>query len=242
MANKNKFIFASMSPIRQVTHVIFDVDGLLLDSERLYTRCFQRIFAEYGKGFPLAFKARLMGLSATKSASLCVSEFDIPVTAEVFLQQMLTEQLIEFPNTELMPGARELVEHLHAVRVPMGVATSSKKATFAVKTGHHQDVFSKMMVTVNGDDPAVKEAKPAPDIFLEAAKRMNVHPTACLAFEDSPNGVRAALAAGMRVIWIPDTSLDFFSDHADLYNDENVHRYTSLKEVDLALFGLPHRE
>lgn len=229
----------TQGPIK-VTHVIFDMDGLLLDSERLYTRAYSRVFGWYGKVFTSDFKARLMGLSEQRSTALCLSEFDIPLSADEFIGLVRAEQMKEFPHTELMPGAHELVDHLHQAGIPMAVATSSKKLTYQVKTKRHQErIFSKMLLIVNGDDPAVREGKPAPDIFLEAAKRAGAAPECCLAFEDSANGVRAALAAGMRVIWIPDPGLNYQVEHGDLFKHEMVHRYESLTKVDLSLFGLP---
>lgn len=224
----------------QVTHVLFDMDGLLLDSERLYTRVFSRVFGWCGRDFPLDFKARLMGLSEQKTAALCVSEFGLPLTDSEFITMVRAEQRKEFPQTELMPGAQALVDHLYRTGVPMAVATSSKRATYQIKTKNHQEtLFSKMRLVVNGDDPAVREGKPAPDIFLEAARRAGAVPEGCLVFEDSPNGVRAALAAGMRVAWIPDPTLNYRAEHGDLFGHEMVHQFQSLLEVDLSIFGLP---
>lgn len=232
-------VMEAQAPIR-VTHVIFDMDGLLLDSERLYTRAYSRVFGWYGQVFTSDLKARLMGLSEQRSTALCLSECAIPLSADEFTRAIRAEQMKEFPHAELMPGAQEIVDHLHHAGIPMAVATSSKKLTYQVKTKRHQErTFSKMLLIVNGDDPAVREGKPAPDIFLEAAKRAGAAPADCLAFEDSANGVRAALAAGMRVIWIPDPELDYQAEHGDLFTHGMVHRYESLTTVDLALFGLP---
>jgi (DL)-glycerol-3-phosphatase len=103
-------------------------------------------------------------------------------------------------------GVARLVAHLHAHGVPMAVATSSHRHHFNLKTAHHAAVFSCMDAVVTGDDPAVARGKPSPDIFLLAATRFRQPPASpahVLVFEDAPNGVLAAVAAGMPVVMVP---------------------------------------
>ena len=101
------------------------------------------------------------------------------------------------------PGARELLDYLHARGIPCAIASSSPMAiidaTVAAQGWDHY-----FQTHVCGDD--VVDGKPAPDIYLEAARRLNVDPAACLTLEDSPNGARAAVAAGMICYAIPDPS------------------------------------
>ena len=91
-----------------------------------------------------------------------------------------------YPKAGLLPGIDELVSGFESRNVPMAICTSSNSSAVEVKRLYHQDLFSKMKVVVTGDDPSVKEGKPAPDIFLEGARRLGVDPTKCLVFEDSP--------------------------------------------------------
>ncbi|KAI3981891.1 hypothetical protein MKX01_041154 [Papaver californicum] len=104
-----------------------------------------------------------------------------------------------------------LINHLKEYGVPIAVATGSHKRHFELKTQKHGEIFSKMHHIVTGDDPEVKQGKPAPDVFLAAARRFEESPvdlTKILVFEDAPSGVAAAKNAGMYVVMVPDLRLD----------------------------------
>lgn len=212
---------------------IFDMDGLLLDTETIYTTCFQTLYASFGRTFPISFKGRLMGTSAIEGATLCVQEHQLPLTPEEFVRQAKALQVPAFVGCQALPGALELVTRL-ATRpgLRLALATGSLRETFLVKTQGHGALIEKMQAIVTGDDPAVRRAKPAPDIFLEAALRIAVRPEECIAFEDSPNGVRAALAAGMRVVWVPDPQLNHAAEHSDLFAHPNVLVLESLDHFE----------
>jgi pseudouridine-5'-monophosphatase len=184
------------------------MDGLLLDTEGIYTEATQRIAGRYGKVFDWTVKRDTIGLCAMASARQVVDTMALPMTAAEFLHERDALLRSRFPAARAMPGARALVEHLARHGVPMAVATSSGRELFDIKTQRHQDWFRHFGAIVTADDPVVGAAKPAPDLFRVAAQRIHADPAHTLAFEDSPFGVQAAVAAGMRVIAVPDPQMD----------------------------------
>ena len=190
-----------------VTAVVFDMDGVLLDTERLYTEATQQIVGRFGKVFDWSIKGNMIGRPARDSARYLVEALALPITPDDYLRER--EALFEtlMPTAEAVPGARALVEALDARGVPMAVATSSASRLFDLKITRHRDWFARFRVVVNGDDPRIGHGKPAPDIYLLAARELGIVPEGCLAIEDAPAGVASARAAGMQVIAVPDPAL-----------------------------------
>jgi pseudouridine-5'-monophosphatase len=216
----------------KIEAVIFDMDGLLLDTEIFYTEVTQLITRRFGKVFDWSVKSQMIGLPAQQSARYLVETLQLPITPEQYLEEREDLLAERFPNARAKPGARALVEHLHSNRIPQAVATSSTRALFELKTCRH-DWFGYFDRIVTGDDPQVKQGKPAPDIFLTAAQRLGVEPACCLVFEDAPSGVRAALAAGMSIVAVPEPEMD-----KTLYHD--AHQVLeSLRQFQPAHWQLP---
>jgi pseudouridine-5'-monophosphatase len=212
---------------------LFDMDGLLLDTEIIYTEVTQIVVGKFGKTFDWSVKANMIGLPSLISARYLVTELNLPITAETYLQER--DQLLKdkFPDCKPMPCAEKLIRHLHQHQIPIAVATSSNKSLFEIKTVNHQSWFELFDIVVTGDDPEVKNGKPAPDIFQVAAARLGASAENTLVFEDAPSGLAAGNAAGMRVIVVPDPNMK----RSRYQSAERI--YESLNQFDPAEFMLP---
>jgi HAD superfamily hydrolase (TIGR01509 family) len=180
--------------------VVFDVDGLLLDSEQLWDEVREELARERGGRWHERAQRDMMGMSSPEWSRYMHEVIGLPeppkeISAEVV--RRLEERYRE--HLPLLPGAREAVERI-AARWPLGLASSSNRELIdlALEQG---DLARFFRVTVSSEE--VERGKPAPDVYLEAARRIGVDPTRAAAVEDSHNGIRSAKAAGMRVVAIP---------------------------------------
>lgn len=186
---------------------IFDLDGVLLDTEPLYTQATRHIAARFGKNFDWELKRQTMGGNARNGARLVIDTLALPLDVDQYLSERFALLLELFRATTPIPGAPAWIEVLRQLGLPIAVGTSSERRLCDVKWASHswlRDLDPK----VCGDDPEVRHTKPEPDIFLVAAAKLGVDPAECVVFEDSPAGVTAARAAGMQVIVIKAAELD----------------------------------
>ncbi len=180
--------------------VVFDLDGVLLDSEQLWDEVREELARERGGRWHDRAQADMMGMSSREWSRymhdvIGLAEPPEQINAEVVrrLQARYREQL------PLLPGAREAVERL-AARWPLGLASSSNREIIDLVL-EQSGLARFFRATVSSEE--VERGKPAPDVYLEAARRLGVAPELCAAIEDSRNGIRSARAAGMCVIAIP---------------------------------------
>ena len=197
-----------------IKSILFDMDGLLLDTESIYTEVTQMIVGRYGKVFDWSVKSHMIGRDSYDAASYLVKALDLPFEPEFYLEERNALLDERFPHSKPKAGAPLLIQTLSEKNIPIAVATSSNQRHFELKTRNHQDWFKYFDTVVTSNHPEVERAKPAPDIFLIAAKTLGYEPENCLVFEDAPSGIQAANAAGMQVIAVPDPNMshDAFLD------------------------------
>jgi pseudouridine-5'-monophosphatase len=209
------------------------MDGLLLDTEDLYTLCVNLVLEKYQRPqLPWSIKAKLQGRPGPVANKLFHDWAQLPITQQEYIEQFYALQAQHFPNTQPLPGIPELLSHLGRTRywdlqkptttspqphrVHIALATSSHATNFRLKTSHLTELFSVFTTPrrVLGDDPRIPpgRGKPLPDIYHLALQTINdslpagerpITPAECLVFEDSVPGVEAGRRAGMRVVWVP---------------------------------------
>jgi pseudouridine-5'-monophosphatase len=193
---------------RPIQNVIFDLDGVLLDTEPLYTKAIAEVAARYGKVYDWSIKSQCIGRGTLEAARVITEGLQLPLSPEALVRERDGTLLALLANADPMPGAEAFTRALADRRIPLGIATSSEGAIFAVKAAKHRPWLSIFAAVVCGDDRRVRRSKPAPDIFLAAAADLGADPATCVVFEDSPYGVEGALAAGMQVVALPDPAMD----------------------------------
>jgi HAD superfamily hydrolase (TIGR01509 family) len=182
---------------------VFDMDGLLIDSERAISEAWMAGARALGFKLEMADFLRVVGTASQQSTAMLIeimgSEEAMRATAAK--AHALLPQAGGGPVFPLKTGALPLLEALHAAGIPCGVASSSAVAEIRHRLGH-VDVLKYFRCVTGGDE--VTHGKPDPALYLLAAARLGVAPEDCIAFEDSENGARAAQAAGVRVVIVPD--------------------------------------
>jgi HAD superfamily hydrolase (TIGR01509 family) len=183
-----------------VTAVVLDMDGVLIDSEQLWDEVREQLARERGGGWHERAQAEMMGMSSTEWSRYMHDVIGLAEPPEEINAEVVRRLLARYQESlPVMPGAVAAVERL-AARWPLGLASSSNREVIDTVL-ELAGIAHLFRATVSSEE--VEHGKPAPDVYLEAARRLGVDPTSCAAVEDSANGIRSARAAGMRVIAIP---------------------------------------
>src|SRR5476649_2912837 len=187
---------------RPVAAVVFDMDGLLFDTEKLYAQAALSAARQVGCELSMDVFHRIVGTTLQENRRVLLAHYGDSYPFEelrvIWAQHF---QVLAETDLALKPGALELLDLLDRLALPRAIATSSSHATVWHHLSSHDLVGRFHEVVAHGDYLA---SKPAPDPFLKAAERLCVDPRDCLALEDSLNGVRSASAAGMMTVMVPD--------------------------------------
>ena len=203
--------------------VIFDMDGVLLDSEPLHYEAVRQILAEQGVEFPLDDYFRYLGTTLTSTWDDLCARYPITMPFQAFESRYNADVLVQYQaGAPLIGGARELVATLYDSGIPIAVASSSHREWVeAALTGAGlREYFSQ---TTAGDE--VSMGKPSPEIYLKAAEKLGIDPSQCIAVEDAPAGVESANAAGMKVVLVRSE----LTSGMDLTSDWQVNDLTEFK-------------
>ncbi|XP_021722820.1 bifunctional riboflavin kinase/FMN phosphatase-like isoform X1 [Chenopodium quinoa] len=212
------------NPVKKtVSSVILDLDGTLLNTDQLVTDVLKSFLVKYGKQWDGREAHRIVGKTPPEASSAVVEAYELPCTAEEFAKAFTPMFSDHLSNIKPLPGANRLINHLHGHGIPMALASNSPRPFIEKKLSYNQGWKELFSAVIGGDE--VKSGKPSPDLFLEAANRLNVQPSSCLVIEDSLPGVTAGKAAGMEVIAVPSLP-------------KQSHLYTMADKVINSLFDL----
>jgi HAD superfamily hydrolase (TIGR01509 family) len=194
---------AVYTDITPVEAVIFDLDGVILDTEELWDEVREGLARERGGRWSDRAQADMMGMSSPEWSAYMHDVVGLPEPPEEINREVVARMLDRYSERlPLIDGAVDAVERI-ATRWPLGLASSSNRELIdrALEVSGLAPLFR---ATVSSEE--VPRGKPAPDVYLETARRLGVDPAAAAAIEDSANGIRSAHAAGMRVIAIPNAA------------------------------------
>jgi HAD superfamily hydrolase (TIGR01509 family) len=180
--------------------VVFDLDGVLIDSEQAWDDARQEVVAESGGTWTPQASRAMMGMSSKEWAAYLRDELGVDLTADEINDRVVERLLAVYRDAlPVIPGAREAVARL-GDRWTLGLASSSNREVIDLVLDG-LGVTDRFAATVSSEE--VARGKPAPDVYLEAVGQLGARPAACVAVEDSENGIRSAHAAGLRVLAIP---------------------------------------
>ena len=181
--------------------VVFDMDGLMLDSERAINECMARAASDLGHDLPASLWLQMIGGGDGLCRRLLTERIGANATVELLARAEAMYDVVADAGIDHRPGIVDLLDWLVARGIPRAVATSTRRP-LAMRKLAAAGLLPYFDAVATSSDVAAQ--KPAPDVYLLAASKLGVAPARCLVLEDSPTGVRAALAAGMTPVQVPD--------------------------------------
>jgi HAD superfamily hydrolase (TIGR01509 family) len=205
--------------------VIFDLDGVLADSEPWWNNIDEKLLAEYGVTYHGEHHRNVLGVSYRLAVEFYKKAFGLPAPTEELMRRRAEIAIDFFANrVGLFPSATDVLQELRRMNLRLAVATSSVSASARPFLDRHQ-LTAFFDVIVTGDE--IERGKPHPDIYMRATKKLRLAPDACLVIEDALSGIAAAKAANIRIAAIPDTR---FVDPRE-YQKEADYVLGSLSEI-----------
>lgn len=201
---------------RPIRGVLFDMDGLVLDSEKLYSRFWREACLFYGHDMSYEQSLKMRALNRHLGEAMLKSFFG-PDTDYIKLRTKrieLMDAFVEREGVELKPGIRELMAHLREKNIPAAIASSSPLPRIRSHLSRH-GLDVQFAALCSGHD--VPNGKPAPDIYQYAANRLGLKPEECMALEDAPSGITSAYRAGCLTVMVPDQDQPRSEEKAMLY-------------------------
>lgn len=193
-----------MSESGAIKAVLFDMDGVILDTERIHIEGWKTVCGNAGISVDEDFLVKLRGANQEYQKKVFQEAFGEAVPFDMLRRQRRDYSMARFEadGVAAKPGYSELTAWLREQEIPYALCTSTEMET-AARLLSLAGLPCDFAATVTGMEPA--HSKPAPDVFLLAAEKLGVRPEDCVVMEDSPNGVQAGCAAGCRVVMVPDT-------------------------------------
>ncbi|XP_050215002.1 bifunctional riboflavin kinase/FMN phosphatase [Mercurialis annua] len=220
------------TPLKKLASgVILDLDGTLLNTDGIVSEVLKVFLVKYGKQWDGREGNRIVGKTPLEAAAAIVEDYKLPCPTEEFIAEITPMFSDQWRKIKALPGANRLIKHLRVHNVPMALASNSPKANVESKISYHEGWKESFSVIIGGDE--VKSGKPSPEIFLEAARKLNIKPSSCLVIEDSLPGVMGGKAAGMEVVAVPSIPKQ---SHLYTAADEVIN---SLLDLHLENWGLP---
>jgi len=213
----------------RIEAVIFDLDGVIVDTAVFHYQAWQQLAREFGFEFSEKHNERLKGVSRLESLEILLEVGGIVIHSDEEKEKLATkknnwyrELILKMTPGDLLPGAKEFLQELKGAGYKIAIGSSSKNATTILERIKYLDYFDAIV-----DGNKIKNSKPDPEVFLKAAAELGIKPGNCVVFEDAQAGVEAAIRAGMKTVGVgsPETLSE-----ADIV-------IPNLKEAGIAIFS-----
>ncbi|WP_113675444.1 HAD family hydrolase [Vallitalea guaymasensis] len=209
--------------------IIFDMDGLMLDTESIALESWERAGKDFGYVISRELMMKAVGRTLVDTRKLLVKNLgdDFPFEEVRKVRIDYTKEFMSLNGVPMKEGLIEFLEYCRTMKIPTAVATSTNRSD-AIELLEKVDIVGYFNTIVCGDE--IEKGKPEPDIFLMASKKLGVNPERCIVLEDSENGILAATRANMIPIWIPDIIAE-----SDIARENARYICDSLNEVNIII-------